>query len=92
MTLSTESSVTFIRDELKHNKLKIETIQEFMQYIIIKYPYLKFKLILIIHNPKKHPLHILKYKHPNLIIIQDTKQYGGWDRPNLDWKQIFKNQ
>lgn len=81
------NKVCFIRDELKTNKITDCMIREFIEEIKKINPLIQVKIIIIIHNPKNQ---IIKLNSDDRItIINDTKEFGDWIRPNVDWKNLI---
>jgi len=82
--LKSNNSIIFIRDQLKLNHLNILDIDDFFEIIKKINPELKFKLIIIVNNPKNKSInHLLNYDNDNLIIIEDNQEFKSWERENI---------
>jgi hypothetical protein len=85
--IKSNNKIIFIRDELKVNSITNDNIKTFNLLIHKINPLLDYKFILIIHNPKNK---IINIKTNNKIkIINDTKLFEDWKRPNIKWKEIL---
>lgn len=80
--IKSSEKICFIRDEINMNKISIDQIEKFFNYVKKFNEYVK--LIVILHNPKNKKSDILKYNNENVIIINDVKPFGDWTRPNID--------
>jgi hypothetical protein len=70
------------------NNINIQIIEEFLKTICKINE--NIKLVLILHNPKNKNHELLNYINKNVIIINDTKPFINWQRPNIDWINTFK--
>ena len=89
--IKSDNEICFIRDELKPNKLNFDMINRFRREINKINPNVKFKMIIILHNPKNKGHALLKLKDNDMIIINDSNSFEGWMRNNLDWLNIFNS-
>ncbi|ARF10086.1 putative papain-like cysteine peptidase [Indivirus ILV1] len=81
------TEICFVRDEIYMNKINVDQVEKFIEYI--KQFNKNIKLIIIIHNPKNKKSDIFEYKNKNVIIINDINPFGDWKRPNVEWNLIF---
>lgn len=87
LAIKEKKNLCFVRDELKLNKLTEKMINEFISELQKINPLIQVKMIIIIHNPKNQ---LIKLQSTEIItVINDTKEFGDWIRPNVDWQSIF---
>lgn len=91
-----EEEIIFIRDELKLAQVKEADIKKFIEILEKINPELKYRLVLILHNPKHKKIEEIfkeiigeKFKK-KIYFINDTDKFAGWTRDNLEWGEIFK--
>lgn len=87
--IRTSKQISFIRDEIHLNKIDSNQIEDFLRVIKSINSDLEIKLIIIIHNPKNKIIDLLNYKNENIVIVNDVFNYGGWQRPGVDWANLF---
>lgn len=87
--------VIFIREESNINKIKSlkYDINEFIRTIKHINSYLKFKVIILLHNSNN--IDIDNYKKSlidkNIIVYENNNIFKGWKRNNYDWKSLLKD-
>jgi hypothetical protein len=74
----------YVRLEENPKKLKIEEIEKLLEI------HGDIKLHIILSNPNKEKLDILKYKNPSIIFIEDNTKFDNWQRNNFDWNNFFR--
>ena len=82
--INSGNEIIFVRDELKINSIKQEDIDEFIQIIKSINPNCNFKIVYIVYNPKNK-----KINFNNIYIINDTKNFEHWQRPNVEWIKLL---
>ena len=76
--------VIFIRDQLKINHIKLEDINDFVSIIKNLNPKLKFKLVIILNNPKNKDIsHLIRDNFEKVIIINDNSIFTSWEREDI---------
>ena len=89
--LESASKIVFIRDELKANLLSLEAVDDFIEYVVTKYPSAMIKLVIIARDKKNRRVPVLNFVSDKveIQIIRDTKPYSDWTRPNVPWESFL---
>lgn len=85
---SKTDEIVFIRDELKIAQFSLEQVDRFINLLKSINPDLKYKLIIIVHNPRNKKT-VQESMSDRVKIINDIEPFGGWTRPNVDWTNLF---
>ena len=89
--IKSDNEICFVRDELKPNKLNLDMIDKFQREIKKINPNIKFKMIIILHNPTNKEHELLKLEDKDIIIVNDINPFKDWMRNNLNWLNLFNN-
>lgn len=91
--LNDKKEIIFVRDEQKMKKINKDKIERFIKLLYKINNNIKFKLIIIIHNPENKDNNIFNElkDNPNIKIINDINKFGDWKRQNLKWIDILKS-
>ncbi len=93
---SSGKKLVFIRDEFKPNKLSRESVEELIDLLVSMLSNnTTINFILCIHNPSNKSfgwIDSLEKNYNFIKIIIDNNKFNGWQRDNLNWKEILLNE